>query len=422
MPPVIGAGAGLSSLVAGHGRPIRWRGPRPLADNLRVKSKVHPKYRTKYHVGDWPESGRHPHRDRLPAFAVDLPEPMRSSTSCAWILDSGGAGRGAWQGGVLYELMQWTRRQGGYPAVVMGASAGGYAAADVATGTEATVLKGWSAWGADDMPRRYPLASFVANDWPRSRFRSHLHASIRYVMGEAELDGVFDDAGRRTLLVFTSRVRRLDGRQTGRADLVRLFAMAATRKLSRPLKYLPRYHLDPVVFATNLPVALHSEFVRPLTRQNYHCVIEASCLVPLAMGPALSPALLSPDGAHPDDASAIFVDGGFALKMPMATFEDDPRFHDLARWAAAPRTVVCCCDPNGRLWETSMRRRTLNAHPAVARALADDTLLVIHPDHEVEAGFLCFDPAVIMRTFDRGRDQGRRLLADEHLCRFLSGA
>jgi hypothetical protein len=25
-----------------------------LADNLRVKSKVHPKYKTKYHVGNWP--------------------------------------------------------------------------------------------------------------------------------------------------------------------------------------------------------------------------------------------------------------------------------------------------------------------------------------------------------------------------------
>ena len=63
--------------------------------------------------------------------------------------------------------------------------------------------------------------------------------------------------------------------------------MAATRKLPRMLKYLPRYHLDPVVFATDLPDALHSEFVRPLTRQNYHNAIEASCLVPLAMGAPL---------------------------------------------------------------------------------------------------------------------------------------
>ena len=26
-----------------------------LADNLWVKSKVHPKYKTKYHIGNWPE-------------------------------------------------------------------------------------------------------------------------------------------------------------------------------------------------------------------------------------------------------------------------------------------------------------------------------------------------------------------------------
>ena len=344
---------------------------------------------------------------------------MRLSTS-AWILDSGGAGRGAWQGGVLYELMQWTRRHGGFPTVMMGASAGGYAAADVATGTEATVLKGWSAWGSDEIPERYPLPACVADEWPRSRFRRHLHASIRYVMGEAELEDVFDASAPRTLLLFTSRVRRRDGRALGRTDVARLFAMAATRKLPRMLKYLPRYHLDPVVFATDLPDALHSEFVRPLTRQNYHNAIEASCLVPLAMGAPLAPGRLSREGAYADDARAVFVDGGFALKMPMAIFDHDPRFRDLARWTATPRTVIFCCDPNGRLWETSMRLRALNDDPTVARALADRTLLVIHPDHTVEAGFLCFDPAVTMRTFERGREQGRRLLAAEPVRRFLS--
>jgi hypothetical protein len=343
-------------------------------------------------------------------------------TPCAWILDSGGAGRGAWQGGVLYEVMRWSRQHGGYPTITMGASAGGYAAADVATGTEETVLKGWTAWGFPDVPQRYPLSAIVANDWPRSRFRRHLHASIRYVMEEAEVDGVFDESAQRTLLIFTSRIRRRDGRAPGRADLAKLFAMAATRKLPGPLKYMPRYQVDPVLFATNLPETLHSEFVRPLTRDNYHSAIEASCLVPLAMGPALQPTLLSPGSRYPDDTRAVFIDGGFAMKMPMAIFEEDPRFRDLARWAATPRTVIFCCDPNGRLWETSMRLRALNDHASVARTIADDTLLVIHPDHVVEAGFLCFDPAVIMRTFERGREQGRRLLADQHVRQFLSGA
>ncbi|MEE2962589.1 MAG: patatin-like phospholipase family protein [Acidobacteriota bacterium] len=344
-------------------------------------------------------------------------------SACGWILDSGGAGRGAWQGGVLYEVMRWTRQHGGYPTVMMGASAGGFAAADVATGTEATVLKGWTAWGSEDIPARYPLAPFVANEWPRSRFRRHLHASIRYVMEDTERDGVFNDSGQRTLLLFASRIRRRDGRVPGRADLVALFGMAATRKLPRALKYVPGgYHVDPVVFATNLNDTLRSEFVRPLTRENYHCAIEASCLVPLAMGPALPPGLLSPTGAYPDDARAVFVDGGFTLKMPMALFEEDARFRDLARWTATPRTIIFCCDPHGRLWETSLRLRTLNAHPTVARAIADGTLLVVHPDHPVEASFLSFDPEVIMRTFERGREQGRRLVEAESMRRFLSGA
>ena len=345
---------------------------------------------------------------------MNTPEPS------TWILDSGGAGRGAWQGGVLYELMAWTRENGGHPTVTMGASAGGYAAADVATGTEATVLKGWTAWGSAEIPARYPLASFVADQWPRSRFRRHLHASIRYVMGESELDGVFDDSAQRTLLVFTSRIRREDGRPPGRMDLARLFAMATTRKLPRPLKYLPGFQIDPVVFATNLPDSLATELVRPLTRENYHCVIEASCLVPLAMGPPLEPRRLSASGIFANDEVAVFADGGFALKMPMATFEDDARFRDLARWVATPRTVIFCCDPNGRLWETSVRLRSLNDHPVVARAVAEERLLTIYPDHKVEAGFLSFDPVVIMRTFDRGRDQGRRLLEDESVRRFLT--
>lgn len=342
-----------------------------------------------------------------------------ASSSSTWILDSGGAGRGAWQGGVLYELMAWARQHGGYPTVMIGASAGGYAAADVATGTEATVLKGWTAWGSDAIPERYPLASFVADAWPRSRFRRHLHASIRYVMGEAEVDGVFASTAR-TLMVVTSRVRRPDGRPIGRADLVRLFVMATTRKLPAPLKYRPPYQLDPVVFVTNLPDDLHSEFVRPLSRDNYHDAIEASCLVPLAMGPPLPPHRLSPTGAYANDERAVFADGGFSLKMPMAVFAEDERFRDLSRWAATPRSVIFCCDPNGRLWETSLRLRALNDHPAVARVADNDDLLTIHPDHEVEAGFLCFDSDTIMRTFERGREQGRRLLASERVRGFLA--
>jgi hypothetical protein len=304
----------------------------------------------------------------------------------------------------------------------MGASAGGYAAADVATGTERTVMRGWTAWGDPDILVRFPLAEAIARDWPRSRFRQHLHASVRYVMGPEEVDEVFDHVADRRLLVFTARIRRRDGRSFSRADLFRLLVTAATRKLPRSLKYLPpAYTIDPVVFATGLPECLRSDLVRPLTRANYHSAIEASCTVPIAMGPPLPPALLAcGDGTeYPGDRHAIFVDGGYALKMPMAVFADDPRFQPLGQWAAADRTIVFCCDPKGRLWETSLRLRTINDHPAVVDARRSGRLLVIHPDHDVEAGFLSFETDVIMRTFRRGQEQGRRLLESAEVQRFL---
>jgi predicted acylesterase/phospholipase RssA len=347
---------------------------------------------------------------------------MSRPTTTAWVLDSGGAGRGAWQGGILHEFMRWAREQGVYPAVSMGASAGGYAAADVATGTERTVMKGWSAWGDQDVPRRHPLSDAVAREWPRSRFRQHLHASSRYVMDQAEVDAVFDPGAARRLLVFTTRVKRRDGRSLSRLDLSRLLAMATTRKLPRALKYLPSaYRLDPVVFATSLPEDLQSDVVRPLTRANYHSAIEASCTIPIAMGPAVPPSLVAArDGVpYPEDRDATFVDGGFTLKMPMAVLEDDTRFRALGRWAAADRMVIFCCDPGGRLWETSLRLRAINDHPSVNRARAENRLLILYPDHKVEAGFLSFEPEVIMRTFRRGQEQAQRLLASDRVRRFL---
>ena len=149
-------------------------------------------------------------------------------TTFRGILDSGGAGRGAWQGGVLYEFMRWCRRGGAFPRSVMGASVGGYAAADVATGTEETVIKGWLHWGTPGPPAR-----------GGNRFRALLEGSIRYVMAARELGAVFDADPPRRLLIFTTRVRRRDGRPFGRADRLRFFLKAATRKLPGAWKYLP---------------------------------------------------------------------------------------------------------------------------------------------------------------------------------------
>jgi len=342
----------------------------------------------------------------------------------SWILDSGGAGRGAWQGGVVYEFMEWSRANNVYPLITMGASAGGYAAADVATGTERTVMKGWTRWGKGRLEK--PLSPASEGSSSSSKFRRHLKASIQYVMEEGELSEVFDQTLKRKLLVFTTRVRRRNSKPFRKLDLLRMFLKSATRKLPQPLKYLPHAYIeDPVIFATNLPEEMRTEFVRPLTRVNYHRVIEASCIVPLAMGPAIAPQELS-SGRIPDykaeyaaDQFAVFVDGGYSLKMPMGMFAEDVRFQNLASWAAADKTIIFCCDPKGGLWENSSRLRRLNDHPKVVKAEAADRLLVVYPDHNVEAGFLCLDNDIIMRTFERGRDQGRRLLNSAAVRRFF---
>jgi hypothetical protein len=332
-------------------------------------------------------------------------------TKFSWILDSGGAGRGAWQGGVIYEFMQWCRQNAVFPSITMGASAGGYAAADVATGTEQTVLKGWTHWGSRASTEKPPGV--------KNRFRALLFNSIHYVMDETELSGVFQENPSKKLLVFITRVRRRDGKTFQSLDSLSFFLKSSTRKLPGALKYLPRGYIeDPVIFALNLPDALCSEYVRPLTRNNYHSVIEASCLVPGAMGSPLHPYNLN-GRSFASDHNSVFMDGGYALKMPMRLFESDPRFQGLAEWVMPDKTIIFCCDPNGFLWETSSRLLGLNAHPSVVRAIHANRLLIISPDHKVEAGFLCRDNALVMRTFHRGREQALRLLASDKIRRFF---
>jgi len=303
----------------------------------------------------------------------------------------------------------------------MGASAGGYAAADVATETEATVLKGWTRWGCEKFPKDEAVPREQQSFWGLGKFRLHLRSSIRYVMGDSEVAAVFNGKSEKKLLIFTTRLRRRDGMPIQSRDLNRYFVKSLTRKLPRAWKYSPQvYQEEPVVFATPLPAAMHTEFVRPLTDWNYNSVIEASCLVPLAMGWPLRPEQVNNgDPRHGGDANAVFLDGGFAMKMPMALFEEDGRFRSLADWARADKTVVFCCDPKGRLWETSARLRLLNDERSMREALRNGQLMVISPDHPVEAGFLCHDNSVIMRTFRRGQEQAERLLRSGSFPRFL---
>ncbi|MBZ5535929.1 MAG: patatin-like phospholipase family protein [Acidobacteriia bacterium] len=368
-------------------------------------------------------------------------------TAFCWVLDSGGAGRGAWQGGVLYELMQWARAKGCYPRIVMGASAGGYAAADVATGTHETVMKGWSHWGLEGIPpRTHELPEFRSLGG-LSRFRSFLYHSIRYVMSARELTAVFDTPPetRTRLLVFTTRVRRRDGRPFSRRDSLHYFFKSSTRKLPRAWKYLPEDYIeDPVIFGSHLPSSMCNELVRPLTRVNYHNAIEASCLVPFAMGEPMRAEELLPvwrglDPLHPnacsgdaaweemvspyqfaDDVGAAFLDGGFSLKMPFRVFEEDGRFNKLSESVRCEKTIVFCCDPQGRLWETSMRLASLNSWEGVRRALEEERLYILFPDHPVEAGFLSTNNSRTMRTFTRGREQAQRVLSGERFKHFVN--
>jgi hypothetical protein len=239
-------------------------------------------------------------------------------------------------------------------------------------------------------------------------------------MAETELAALFDPEIPKKLLIFTTRVRRRDGRAFATADMARLFLRSATRKLPPALKYLPaRYVEDLVVFATPLPPSLCSEWVRPLESENFHRVLEASCLVPLAMGAPIPAAALTASGAPPHDRLAVFMDGGFTAKMPITLFMEDPRYQPLAAWAQTSKTIVFCCDPGGNLWETSSRLRRLNDDPRIRRAISDGTLLVVSPDHPIEAGFLCTDNDAIMRTFRRGQEQGDRLLCSDEVKRFL---
>jgi hypothetical protein len=272
-------------------------------------------------------------------------------------------------------------------------------------------MKGWTDWGSS-VSRE--LAAKM-----NSRFRAHLHSSIFYVMDATALAGVFTGEAMKKLILFISRVRRRDGRPFESADRLRYFLKSATRKLPGALKYLPRMYVeDPVVFALNLPDELGSEYVRPLTRANYHAAIEASCLVPLAMGVPLAPQELGSEKSAADSRS-VFLDGGYALKMPMRLFAEDPRFQALGRWARTDKTIIFCCDPHGFLWETSARLHSLNSFPAVSIAIRENRLLVIHPDHKVEAGFLCMDHDTTMRTFHRGQEQAQHLLRSEKICRFF---
>jgi hypothetical protein len=326
---------------------------------------------------------------------------------------------------MLYEFLQWAKANGRVPDVAMGASVGGYAAADLATKTAETIYKGWAQWGTADPATLAAKCGHARNHAGFGSFRLHLVESIRHVMGDGEAEAIFSEHESVRLLVFTTRLTRADGRPLRRRDLYRCFLQSMTRKFPRFLKLTPTGYLqDPVVFASGLPDALGSECVRPLTRENLRSVIQASCLVPIAMGGPLLPRDVQSQPLEADrhemaDEHAIFVDGGFSLKMPMGAFARDARFSELARWIKTDRTLVFCCDARGRLWETSHRHSRLETNGEIVEAVRNGRLVVLHPDHDIEASFLCVDNRRIMRTFGRGRAQAERIIKSRALDSFF---
>ena len=351
---------------------------------------------------------------------------MRTQPLHSWILDSGGAGRGAWQGGVIYELMRWARQNGCYPHISMGASAGGYAAADVATETEETVIKGWTKWGKEILPPVSQVPKEFKSFWGLSQFRLHLIKSIEYVMGPHEVGAVFNNRAEKKLLIFTTRVRRKDGGPFTQQDSFRFFIQSLLRKIPKPLKYLPRlYRQDPVVFAHPLPNPLHSDCrssshprkLPPRHRSLLPGSLSHGSSFATRIRSARMETLTIP--YFTGDAKAIFMDGSFGLKMPMALFQEDVRFRPVAEWAKAEKTIIFSCDPRGKLWETSSRLRSLNHYRSVQEDKKGNRLLVIYPDHKVEAGFLCYNNPVILRTFQRGQEQAGRLMKSDEFQRFF---
>ncbi len=79
--------------------------------------------------------------------------------------------------------------------------------------------------------------------WGLGKFRLHLRSSIRYVMGESEVAAVFNGKPEKKLLIFTTRLRRRDGRPIQSGDLNRYFLKSLTRKLPQGIE----------VLAANLP-------------------------------------------------------------------------------------------------------------------------------------------------------------------------
>ncbi|RMG51516.1 MAG: patatin-like phospholipase family protein [Acidobacteria bacterium] len=319
-----------------------------------------------------------------------------------WVFDTGGAGPGAWEGGVGYALTKAALATGAVPDMVIGSSVGAYMAANAASGDPETFLKGWSNWGAEGISP--PAVRPEERGFFGARFfRAYLKHSIAYVLEDRIVERILDPRNPTRLVIVTTQLRRRNGQPIGRRDMRRLFLQSLTRKW--PVKYICSDYDYRAILFDSQPRTVTAA-VRKLTPENIRSVIMASCLIPWAMGMPLRV-----DGMD-------VIDGGFALKVPLRV-PPDAVYAELARSLQTDQTVVITPDPTGTLWETSMRIRRWNDCWDVEHTMEAGNLLIISPPRKIRAGALCRDHRLIWETFCEGVAHAERVLRSDPGRRFF---
>ena len=146
--------------------------------------------------------------------------------------------------------------------------------------------------------------------------------------------------------------------------------------------------------------------VVPLDRKNIREALLASCLIPMVMGRPL------PLGGR------SLVDGGFTLKVPLS-FAGSPGGAALDRAARAERTLAIVNNPEGRLWQTTMRLAAWNDEPWVRAEQEAGRLLIARPSRTIRSSTISRDPDLTRRTFDWGQEEAEAWLKQEEVRRFF---
>jgi hypothetical protein len=143
----------------------------------------------------------------------------------------------------------------------------------------------------------------------------HLIKSIEYVMGPHEVAAVFNNRPEKKLLIFTTRVRRKDGRPITWQDSLRFFIQSICRKIPKPLKSFPDF-IRSQVFAYPLPNPLYwiAFVLSPL-----RITTASSSFLPSSFSHGTSftahtDQCRGSNRLFADDAKSIFMDGSLELR------------------------------------------------------------------------------------------------------------